>query len=212
MILKTLGTLILALSALPATAQDAKAPVEIPTRYEEHRWLVTPVTKGGETLLFYTDSGGGMNMLFAPAADRLGFPRKKIELEGQSFETVAWEDLAPGSPVPPPGPAAPGEGRMFIVPYGGELKMMFPPGESGQPREAGFLGRTWFADRVWTFDYPGRRLLLRSPGDVPAHDPARRVSLGFQTGPDGKRTTHFPRIPVKIDGETLDLLFDTGAT
>ncbi|HSK75211.1 MAG TPA: hypothetical protein VLQ45_02040, partial [Thermoanaerobaculia bacterium] len=39
-----------------------------------------------------------------------------------------------------------------------------------------------------------------------------RVALGFQTGPNGKRTSHFPRIPVKIDGETLDLLFDTGAT
>lgn len=209
---KALGVLILALCPLPAAAQDLKPPVEIPTRYDEHRWLVAPVTKGGETLLFYTDSGGGMNMLFAPTADRLGFPRKKIELEGQSFETVAWEDLAPGSPVPPPVLSAPGDGRMFIVPYEGETRRMFPPTESGQPREAGFLGRTWFADRVWTFDYPGRRLLLRSPGDLPPHDPARRVSLGFQTGPDGKRTTHFPRIPVKIDGETLDLLFDTGAT
>ncbi|HSN88450.1 MAG TPA: hypothetical protein VL025_16940 [Thermoanaerobaculia bacterium] len=215
---KILGAPVLALLSLAAPVHGAEPPagppppVEIPTRYDEHRWLVTPVTKGGETLLLYTDSGGGMNMLFAPVADRLGPARKKIELEGQSFDTVAWEDLAPGSPVPPPGPAAPGDGRMFIVPYGGELRQMFPPAESGQPREAGFLGRTWFADRVWTFDYPGRRLLLRSPGDVPAHDPAHRVSLGFQTGPDGRRTTHFPRIPVKIDGETLDLLFDTGAT
>ena len=89
---------------------------------------------------------------------------------------------------------------------------MFQATESGQPREAGFLGRWWFADRVWTFDYPGHRLLLRAAGDVPSQAPEHRVALGFQTGPDGRRTTHFPRIPVRIDGETLDLLFDTGAT
>jgi len=37
-------------------------PVEIPSRYDEHRWIVTPVTKARETLLFFTDSGGGMNL------------------------------------------------------------------------------------------------------------------------------------------------------
>lgn len=197
--------------AAPQAGKDS-APVEIPSRYDEHRWYVTPVTPKGETLLFYTDTGGGLNMLFAPAADRLGVPRQPTELEGRKAEAVAWSDLVPGSPVPPPVPEGPAGGRLIVVPYEGETRMMFPPTESGLPREAGFLGRWWFADRVWTFDYPGRRLLLRAPGDVPTHDPAHRVALGFQTGPDGRRTTHFPRIPVGIDGETLDLLFDTGAS
>lgn len=209
---KAFGVSILLLCPLLAVAQDLKPPVEIPTRYDEHRWLVTPVTKGGETLVFYTDSGGGWNMLLAPTADRLKLPREKAEVEGRTRETVAWSDLAPNSPVPAPIAASPGNGRLIVMPYEGEMRQMFPPGESGVPPEAGFLGQYWFADRVWTFDYPGRRLLLRSPGDLPPHDPARRVSLGFKTGPDGKRVTHFPRIPVKVDGETLDLLFDTGAS
>jgi hypothetical protein len=215
---KALCALILALCALPAPAHGAEPPagppppVEIPTRYDEHRWLVAPVTKGGETLLFYTDSGGGWNMLLAPAADRLGLPREKAEVEGRTMETVAWGDLAPGSPIPGPISASPGNGRLIVMPYEGEMRQMFPPTGSGAPRESGFLGQYWFADRVWTFDYPGRRLLLRSPGDLPAHEPAHRISLGFKTGPDSRRVTHFPRIPVKVDGEALDLLFDTGAT
>ena len=209
---KALGVLILSLSPLPIAAQESKPPVEIPSRYDEHRWFVTPAAKGGETLVFYTDSGGGWSMILAPVADRLGLPREKAEVEGRTMETVAWQDLAPGSPIPGPIAASPGNGRLIVMPYEGEMRQMFPPGESGQPRETGFLGQYWFADRVWTFDYPGRRLLLRSPGDLPPHDPARRISLGFKTGPGGKRMSHFPRIPVKIDGETLDLLFDTGAT
>jgi hypothetical protein len=38
------------------------------------------------------------------------------------------------------------------------------------------------------------------------------VTLGFQTDPAGKRSADFPRIAATLDGETLDLLFDTGAT
>ena len=38
------------------------------------------------------------------------------------------------------------------------------------------------------------------------------MSLGFQKDDAGKHTMHFPRITVRIDGEDLDLLFDTGAT
>jgi hypothetical protein len=219
-IAKTLSVLILALGPLPLPAQPAQSlkpaapppPVEIPTRYDEHRWFVTPVTQGGETLSFYTDSGGGLNMIFAPAADRLKPPREKIDFEGEKVETVAWQDLAPGSPIPGPALDGPAGGRLIVVPYEGEIRMISPPTESGAPRDTGFLGQLWFADRVWTFDYPGRRLFLRSPGDVPPHEPAHRVQLGFKTGPDGRRVRQFPRIPVKIDGETLDLLFDTGAT
>ncbi|HTQ80182.1 MAG TPA: hypothetical protein VMM92_09305, partial [Thermoanaerobaculia bacterium] len=81
-----------------------------------------------------------------------------------------------------------------------------------QPPAAGFLGQGWLADRVWTFDYPAHRLLLRSSGDRPRVAPEHRVPLGFQTGEDGRRTSQFARLPAEIGGETLDFLFDTGAT
>jgi hypothetical protein len=75
----------------------------------------------------------------------------------------------------------------------------------------GLLGREWFAGRVWTFDYPRHQLLLRSAGDLPPHSPKHRVALGFQTDSAGRRIVNFPRIRVLIDGDSLDLLFDTGA-
>ncbi len=184
----------------------------MPAQYDEDRWYVAPVTAQGETLLFYTDSGGGMNMLLAPVADRLGLPRETVEPRGAEggFRRLARAEtggLDPSAFARRTCGWPAGRG-----PVRGELRQMFQATESGQPREAGFLGRWWFADRVWTFDYPGHRLLLRAAGDVPSQAPEHRVALGFQTGPDGRRTTHFPRIPVRIDGETLDLLFDTGAT
>jgi hypothetical protein len=65
---------------------------------------------------------------------------------------------------------------------------------------------------VWTFDYPGRALWLRAPGDLPAVAPEHRAALGFRVNRSGARTMHFPRIRVSVDGDSLDLLFDTGAT
>src|SRR3546814_4950233 len=55
-------------------------------------------------------------------------------------------------------------------------------------------------------------LRLLPDGALPEADPAHVVKLGFQADADGRHTTHFPRIPARIDGEELQFLFDTGAT
>src|SRR6185503_1750500 len=54
-------------------------------------------------------------------------------------------------------------------------------------------------------------LRLLPNGALPKVDAAHRVKLGFQSE-NGNHTTHFPRIAVEVDGEKLELLFDTGAT
>ena len=74
------------------------------------------------------------------------------------------------------------------------------------------LGQAWFADRVWTFDYPRRQLLLRADGDLPSADAAHQVSLGFKINAAGKHGANYPRITVQIAGAPVDLLFDTGAS
>lgn len=38
------------------------------------------------------------------------------------------------------------------------------------------------------------------------------VELGFQQNQHGERTTNFARVAVTIDGESIDMLLDTGAT
>jgi hypothetical protein len=198
-------------AASPASRRAA-APVELPARYDEGRWYVAPVTARGEALLFFTDSGGGANMLFAPVAEHLGLARETVEMDGQKVEVVAFPAMKPGASIPLPTPAGPGGGKLLVTPYEGEVRQRFPPAAGGLPRASGFLGAWWLADRVWTFDYPGRHLFLRTPGDLPPYSPEHQVALGFQTGADGRRTSQFARIEAEVGGETLDFLFDTGAT
>lgn len=77
----------------------------------------------------------------------------------------------------------------------------------------GMLGQAWFANRIWTFDYPKKTLLLwNNAPNLIENESTHKVKLGFRVSGNGKRALNYPRIQVEIDGEILELLFDTGAT
>lgn len=190
-------------SAAPAESSPAPGrPLALPSRFEEGRVFVQPVTRDGQKLEFYTDTGGGL-FLWGKVAERLKLTPEQIQLEGRSADMVRLPDFRSGEGIPLPEVAG---GRMPVRPSSPDTKA------HEELLGDGMLGMSWFSGRVWTFDYPGRKLWLRAPGDVPAVEASHQAALGFPTGPDGERYANFPRIQVKVDGETLDLLFDTGAT
>jgi hypothetical protein len=154
--------------------------------------------------VLFLDTGGGANILYPHSLERLRLAAEWVREEGDSVQLAALPPFAADAAVPLPGAASPWGERLLVM----------PPPTSGD-RTDGMLGRTWFADRVWRLDYPGHRLsLLGDRASVPAsaRGGAHRVPLGFQVDSTGRRTTHFPRIRVGVDGDSLDLLFDTGAT
>lgn len=183
-----------------ASPRTRSSPQVVPVRYDEHRYIVTPVTEAGDTLYLYTDTGAELDLLFAAAIQRLGLVRDSL---------IRGTDTPPFTTLPPFRPEA-------SVPFRSAhpvLERAILVVDSIIPATGtdGLLGQHWFAGRVWTFDYPGHRLLLRPAGDLPPHSPKHRVPLAFQLDSAGRPTVHFPRIRVLIDGDSLDLLFDTGA-
>ena len=200
-----LNLLLLALP-LAGNLLAAEAPrgvVELPVAYTENRFFVAPVTAAGKTLRLYTDSGGGL-FLLASSAKGLGLASQTVGEGQEKMEVVELPPFRPEASIPAP------------VGNGGRLPLL--PEEQarhgGMDAMDGMLGQAWFAGRVWTWDYPGKRLLWRADGKVPEVPESHRVSLGFKTGTgkEGERLADFPRIAATVDGETLDLLFDTGAT
>lgn len=175
--------------------------VRLPARHEAHRFWVTPVTQDGDTLRLYTDTGGGTNMIFPAAVERLGLPTKTASPpDGGTARFAAVPAFRTGAAVPLPSLASPNAHWLLV---------RRPPGYMAGD---GFLGRTWFAGRVWALDYPGGTLGLVLGWDPEAVAEEHRVALGFQTDSAGRLTTHFPRVRVEVDGDSLDLLLDTGAT
>lgn len=194
-----------ALLTLPIAAAQA---ADIPTRFEADRVFAVPVTTNGDTLRLYTDTGGGGNLLCRKAAQRL---RLRLEPRPPNAEEAAelGPDLA-NTRMPPFAPAkripanADGDDSLLVYDCKGRSGISASTGD-------GLLSQHWFAGRVWTWDYPARRLALED-GNWKAPADAHRTAIGFKPAAAGAPTFHMPRITVRVDGKPIDLLLDTGAT
>ncbi|MEW6733116.1 MAG: hypothetical protein AB1489_17450 [Acidobacteriota bacterium] len=188
---------------LPVLAQSPGKPLVLPTKYDEHRFYAQPITMDGTKLNFFTDSGGGL-FIYNDVAEHLRLLTVNISGEGQeAFYVASLPAFKVEATIPAP---LSREGRIPIWTPSADERKFF------EEINDGMLGQEWFGGRVWTFDYPRRRLLLRAKGDIPRQKAQHRVVLGFKTDANGQRALNFPRIQALIDGEVLDLLFDTGAT
>jgi len=172
------------------TVKAPEGTIELPARFEADRIFTKIAVRGGDTLQLFTDTGGGL-FIYSEAADRIGW---------RDSAGILLKDVA----VDPIFPEPLGAPDRRIPVFRTDRKPDFAMGD-------GMLGQAWFADRIWTFDYPDGKLLLHKVR--PSFRPeAHHVHLGFLTDSSGTRILSFPRIPVFVDGDTLDMLFDTGAT
>ncbi|HVZ15927.1 MAG TPA: hypothetical protein VG897_02335 [Terriglobales bacterium] len=183
------------LVSLVAYSQTPKTgvPVSLPVSYEGHRFYVVPVTTSGVSLRFYTDSGGGLFIL--PEAVKNAGLKTHSE---SGMEIVDFPPFQSGKSIPP------ALGKSYLPVFTDKA----PP---HMENLSGMLGQEWFGGRTWTWGYKEGTLLWRADGDVPKN-PDHTITLGFQTDSNGKRSANVPRITITVEGQSLDVLFDTGAT
>lgn len=184
-----LCAILLAASSPPGGRPAGLEETALPARFAAGRIFLDLPLRGGQVLVLYTDTGGGLFLLGA-AAERIG---------ADDPGGVLLSELVEGLSFPDPLGAA--DRRLPV----------FTPQERRDHGYDGMLGQAWFADRVWTFDYPAARLLLHDEAP-PAQPGASAVPLGFRTDASGARVLSFPRVRAEVDGEVLEMLFDTGAT
>lgn len=168
---------------------------KLPARFVDDRIFLHPRTVGGEELCFCTDTGGGSIFIRPETVRRLGLTPQKRVLDAGEFTFV--DPPAFGDETP--------------LPMGVGMDVFLVRGDLDWGGADGCLGQSWFADRVWRFDYPRHELTLLGHEDTSDGLHEHACPLGFQTLPDGRRTTNFPRISAEIDGDRLEFLFDTGA-
>ncbi|MEL6257204.1 MAG: hypothetical protein AAFR87_34740 [Bacteroidota bacterium] len=161
--------------------------------FDQHRIFFNIKGVDGQKVSFYTDTGGG-KLIYPEAAKKLGLSIDTIEQGGETAEMIKLVDLFSERNHPIP------VGSHFV--YRGERR--------GTTYD-GMLGAHWFADKIWNFDYHKEKLYLVKEVDWNSLDKKHTVELGFMSNMLGKHATHFPRIPIKIDGKVIQTLFDTGA-
>ena len=185
----------------------------LPAEFNAGLMILVPVTVDGQRVELFTDSGGGMDQLYAPAVARLGLSTEPAHAPGLESDLgpVAKQTLAVRLPAFAEGGGIPPvrafEGRLMVFPEAHVERGLLP----GMKRYDGFLGSRWFADRVWTWDYPGERF-FHEPDDYQPEPDAVAMPLGFRTNPIGRRVQSMPRMTITVDGRELPMLLDTGAT
>ena len=194
----------IALAIGTATAH-ASAPSRelLPTVYEAGHFYAVPETTSGQNLRLLVDTGGaggsGWYVIDAKAAARLGLTVSSCALEATHVDVVAPIAFRPGKGLPPSSKTPCDSGALVVKGIG----------EQGD--DDGLLGAGYLPGHVWTFDYPKRQIWLQPTTWKPSSG-AHRTALGFPRDDKGKPTAGLPRITLKIDGQPLDLLLDTGAT
>lgn len=175
-----------------AACQHQSVAQTLPTSFEENRIVLVPRTTDGRVVRFVTDTGGGWNAIKRSVVQELALQVNK-DGETVNFPTFSVSNDIPSNPLFE-------NGNLVIV----------DDAEFTEP-EDGFLGGRWFGNKMWEFDYPNQTLSVIGQSRVSAIKECHVVELGFQTDEQKKRTMHFARMPIEIDGQVISVLLDTGA-
>jgi hypothetical protein len=201
-----MGILATTLANAPAGAAAATAQA-LPTVYEAGHFYAVPETVDGQKLRLVVDTGGGggggMYWITATAAKRLHLKTHACKLGDGSVTVADLPGYKPGQGLPPPVPGPCGKVAMVQA---------VPKGYGWNAHDEGqFSGSYLYSQGIWTFDYPGKRLTLQSRSWRP--DPAAHAThLGFQRDSHGRAPHGYARLTIRVDGQPLDMLLDTGAT
>lgn len=167
----------------------------VSAHFEHNRIFLDIESEDGDSIRLYTDTGGG-KIIYAETADQLRLEGKLVTRGGEELEVVDLAPILEARHLPPT--VSPS------IIYRGERIF--------DDNTGGMLGAIWFADKIWRFDYQNQTLTWVQQVDWEKIPTEHRVELGFISNMFGKHATHFPRIPIMVEGKTIQTLFDTGAT
>ncbi|MBI1381979.1 MAG: hypothetical protein GC161_12940 [Planctomycetaceae bacterium] len=211
---------------LEAVATEPSTPLETPLRLAAHFddgerfYLKLPLRKGGE-LLAFCDTGGGISMLI-PGLERrrdLAVRSRYGVLKGLlPIEYVHFDDLVGDRSYPRPQPLPSlvlrnpflrvTEPYLLKPPLDGELEFM----TKSMPDMEAFLGQGFFVGQSWTFDYLRQEIWVGTPLPESTADDPEVQRLGFKRNQHQVKLYGHPSMTIEIEGEAIDVLFDTGAT
>jgi hypothetical protein len=197
----------------PSPPSPSARTIALPSRLIDGRFYIKIPTPGGDTLLGFCDTGGGFNAVYPTAITRLHLEGKVLETEidTEKIHYIPAKDVIADANIPLP------TIRTSFQPF---VKVPFfqvpPSSEESEminayiPHDV-FLGQFFFINHAWTFDYQNGKVYVNTRLSRNAKD-KNIQPLGFKKDKAGHKLFAHPRMQVEIDGQLIDVLFDTGAS
>ncbi|MEQ8330365.1 MAG: hypothetical protein RH859_07900 [Longimicrobiales bacterium] len=196
--------ILVLLMAIPVSATGQEpTPTAVAADFRQHRIFVEAPAPWGEAVRFFTDSGGGFNMLMQDAVEHGRWEAVDTTVADQRSTVVAWPEWL--LEALPSATAVGGTPPLFrVVPRTPPATMLL------DASDAGVLGRTWYVGRRWYIDYAHRTLAFIE--DPTGHRPDGAIPLALTRLPDGTPETGFASFHIHVAGARHGVLFDTGAS
>jgi len=201
---------------LKVYSQNRVKPLLLPSKFiDGERFYLKIVSVNGDTLLGFCDTGGGFTAIYPNVIEKLNLSSKvkSLKVEESTFNIIAFDEIVKDKRIPKIEKPfyLPVEQSVFVVPDKKYLE-----GESlvlikAIPHDV-FLGQHFFMGKAWTFDYPKEKVWVNTPILKNKRNRKNIQNLGFKKNTEGRKLFGHPSMKVEIDGDTLAVLFDTGAS
>lgn len=196
------GSSVLFFTISARGAAPPQAGAVLPAVFHADRVYVTcKIRPTAPTLSFYTDTGGSL-VITTQAASKVHL-KVVPSTDPDLIHALGADARTASAPEFEDCPQLPAQSQFVVV-----KKMSQIPGWPNQGD--GILGQAWLGGHVWTWDYPGEKLILRPEGWTPAAS-AHSLPVAFKMNSSGERETNFPRVSIRVNGQEIPVLFDTGA-
>jgi hypothetical protein len=203
------------------TQNDSK-PFVVPSKLiNGERFYIKIPLESGDTVLGFGDTGGGNSMLMPATVEKKDL-KSKVKtglLKGiMPIDYILFKDMVGTNNFPSPYPMRNFVIRrlfrrvkdpiLFIPPMDDEMKFLI----EFMPEMEVFLGQNFFMGKAWTFDYPGQTITLNTPLDETKLTNPNVQKIGLKKNSNNESIFGHASMTIEINGERIDVLFDTGAS
>ncbi len=190
---------------------ESSKPVYLPSILIDGRFFLKMPTLNHDTVLGFCDTGGGYTAIYYKVLQKLKLETKisQVDINGEKTNFIYAKDLFDSNYVPYPTIGNYYKSHIdysfFEIPDTSQGIDLF----SKYVKHDVFLGQFFFINKSWTFDYKSGKLYVNTPVNAVEEN---TQSIGFKKDRQGNKRFGHPSMQIVVDGKTIDVLFDTGAT
>lgn len=222
LMIKKLDRDVLELQSDSPAKPGEHSPFRVPAIFiEGQRFYFNIPLKNGASILGFGDTGGGLSMMLPSTVEEQNLQEQvKMGLvKGiMPISYIGFSDFEDDARFPTPALL-----RNFIIrhPFSRVTTphLIIPPMDDetkfiseSMPEMKAFLGQNFFMGKAWTIDYINQEIWVNTPLSKTESGNPNVQKIGFKKNGHNEPVYGHASMRIEIDGEVIDVLFDTGAT